>query len=79
MQPLYREVFDIWRQDLDKKIDFLVESQRYQNGHNVSVERRLSIIETQVASQSETVNKRTTWMSAVVSAVVGGLVGLLTK
>ena len=79
MQPLYREVFDIWRGDLDKKIDFLVESQRYQNSHNISIERRLSIIETHSTDRTETVNKRTTWMSAVVSAVVGGLVGLLTR
>lgn len=73
--PLSQREFDTWRGEHDKKIDVLVGFIKDQTAINLDVEGRVSDVEARQAECAESVSRRTTWISAVVAAVVGGITG----
>ncbi len=75
MAQLSREEFQTWRASHDKQIDIIVNAVQAQAGINLNHEQRIAVVETSLKESAELVTRRTTWVSAVVSACVGGVVG----
>lgn len=78
-EALSQREFDTWKEEHDKKMDLVVGFIATQTSLNLATERRISTVETnQEKCKSQAVN-RTTWVSAIVSAIVGGVSGWLLK
>ena len=75
--PLTQEAFDLWRGEHDKRIETVLHVQAQQIAVNASVDRRLSVIETHREIAVEQAATRINILSALVSAVVGGMAGWL--
>ena len=67
--------FDTWREVHDPKIDRILDFVEVQHALNIRSEQRLTTLEAQQEEAVETLARRTTWISSVVAAIVGGFVG----
>lgn len=73
MAALDKQTFDVWRQE---DAAFKAEIRTHiaaQNTINLDYEGRLSATEADQRALTDKMGKRTTWLSAVVSAIVGAL------
>lgn len=78
MPALEQREFDTWRRADDQ---FKQDMRRYletQTAMNLDIEGRLSTVEADAKEASEGHGRRTTWISAVVSAIIGGLFALFS-
>ena len=76
---LTQREFDTWRESDDA---FKAEVRGFigiQTATNLGTEGRLTAVEVQQQKCEDTVSRRTTWLSAVVSAIVGGLTGWFAR
>ncbi len=74
MAALDKDTFDVWREGHDKNMGEILLHIRTQHTINLGVEGRLASVESTQSDYDKTVSKRTTWLSAVISAIVGALV-----
>lgn len=78
-EALTQREFDTWREE---DTAFKQEIRAYisvQSEINLGVERRLSTVETQHQKDVAHVSRRTTWISSIVAAIIGGASGWLAK
>ena len=75
-QALTQREFDTWRQGDDAFKQQVLTHLQQQASVNLDVEGRVSTMEANVAKVEASGSRRTTWLSAIVSAIVSGLVGL---
>ena len=71
--PLTQREFDTWRQEDHAFKSELRGFMTTQTTINLDVEGRVSTVEAKQEDCEETTNRRATWVSAVVSAVIGAL------
>jgi hypothetical protein len=71
--PLDRDTFNLWREEHDKKTDLILAHVEQQTELNLATQGRLTTIETQQKEASAAFATRTTWISSVIAAIVGGL------
>lgn len=77
-EPLTQREFELWREgDAEFKQQLLAHVQE-QVKLNISVAQRLSTVEAKQEECENSVSRRTTWISSLVAAAVGGVVAWWT-
>lgn len=75
---LSQREFDTWREGDEAFKQQLLTHMQNQVAHNLNHEGRLATVEAKQEECASKMSTRTTWISSIVSAVVGGLVGAFT-
>lgn len=78
-EPLSREAFDLWRHEHDKKIDITVGFITAQTPINLATAERVAKLEAHQKEYTAKMIHRSTWISSIVAAIVGGLTGWFAK
>lgn len=73
MPPLDKQTFDVWREQDDRFKDEIRTHIRTQNSINLDYEGRIAVVEVVQKQVGTKLDRRTTWLSAIVAAVVGAL------
>lgn len=78
-EPLSQQAFEYWRQEHDKKMDLVVGFLATQGAINLDVIGRVAAVEAKQEECEAYVSRRTTWISSVVAAAVGGITAWFVK
>lgn len=73
MPALDQQTFNVWREADDQFKDEIRQHIRAQQTINLDFEGRISTVAESQRTAGEQMNKRVTWLSAVISAIVGAL------
>ena len=72
MPALEQREFDLWREHHDRKVDRILDHLEAQGTITLDVEGRLSTVEVNQEHSASGLAKRTTYISSIVAAIVGG-------
>lgn len=72
---LTQREFDTWCKNHDPKMDRILDYIETQTAINLAMEKRMTTVEIEQRDYEAATSRRVTWISSVVSAVVGGVLG----